>query len=98
LHDHGGSDDGGDTEFHESTSVRGENGAHPVEGVRLLRVNNAIEWDLAAEQVDEDDNACPNLFGFESDLNRTSSTLAVGCSISGMTAIAGFNKYNNLVP
>jgi hypothetical protein len=33
LHDHGSSNDWGDTELHEGSSVGGEDGTHPIEGV-----------------------------------------------------------------
>jgi hypothetical protein len=63
-----------------------------------LGFDDAVKRDLAAEKIDEDDNAGPYLFGFESNLNEILSTLEVGCSISGITAMAGFSKYNSLVP
>ena len=47
LHDQPGGDDGRDAEFHQGSSVRGQNHTDPVEGVRRVRAHDAEEGDLA---------------------------------------------------
>lgn len=59
LHDHAGGDDGGDTEFHESAAVRGENDTHPVERVGGVRGHDAVERDLGADEEDEESDGGP---------------------------------------
>jgi hypothetical protein len=60
LDDHAGSDDGGDTEFHESTTVRGEDDTHPVErvcdakrGLAALEEGEKGEEENAPEESEE---------------------------------------------
>jgi hypothetical protein len=53
---------------------------------------------LAAEEVDEDDDAGPDLFGFEGDLSGEGITAARGASISGMIEMAGLRIWRSLVP
>lgn len=36
LHEHAGGNNGGNTEFHQGSTVGGENGTHPVEGIRRI--------------------------------------------------------------
>jgi len=79
LHDHGGSDDGGDTELHESTSVGSEDGSHPVEGIRLFTLDDTVEGNLAAEQVDKHNDTSPDLLGLKRDLPDRSLDLGDDC-------------------
>jgi hypothetical protein len=59
LHDHTSSDDRGDTEFHQSTSVGGKDNSHPVERITSGGVGDTVEGDLAADKVDEEDGSGP---------------------------------------
>jgi len=70
LHNHRCSDNGGNTELHESSSVGGENGSHPIEWIGLFALDDTVEWDLTAKQINEDDDTSPDLLGFEGDLNK----------------------------
>ena len=65
LHDHGSSDDGRDTQLHESASVGSQDGSHPVERIGLFTFDDTVEGDLAAEQVNKHHNAGPDLLGLE---------------------------------
>lgn len=89
LHDHGGSNNRRDTEFHKSTTVGGKDGSHPVEGISLVVLDDAEKGDLATKQVNEHNDAGPDLLGVEGDLNRVVSTAPRGGSISGIMAMAG---------
>jgi hypothetical protein len=44
---------------------------------------------LAAQEIDEYNNASPDLLGLERHLNESTFTAARGASISGMIEIAG---------
>ena len=60
LHDHGGSDDGSDSELHEGASVRGENDSHPVQRVSGIRGHDAVQGNLGADQENEERDSRPH--------------------------------------
>lgn len=49
LHNHTTGNDGGDTEFHESTSVRGKDNSHPVERIATNDFIDTVKGHLAAD-------------------------------------------------
>ena len=98
LHDHGRGDERRNSQLHEGTPVGGQDDSHPVEGIGVGVFDDAVEGDLAAEEVDEDDDGGPDLFGFLGDLNEGGVTVERGVSISGMTAMAGLIMWRSLVP
>lgn len=59
LHDEAGSDDGRDTEFHQCSTIRGQNDTNPVEGIGGVRRHDAEKRDLAAHQKDEKGDCRP---------------------------------------
>lgn len=67
LHDHTTGNDRGDTEFHKSTSVRGEDDTHPVERITSDSLGNTIKGHLAADQVHKEDNTGPHSSSLECD-------------------------------
>ena len=67
LHHQAGRDDGADTELHEGAAVGGKDDAHPVEGVGVLGVLDAVQRDLAADQEDEEGDHSPQHFVAERD-------------------------------
>jgi hypothetical protein len=69
LHDESGGDNGRDTEFHEGTTVRCEDDADPVEGVRAIGSLDAVQRNLAAHQEDEQRHHRPHHFLLERNLN-----------------------------
>mmetsp|Transcript_1225 Transcript_1225/g.1865 ORF Transcript_1225/g.1865 Transcript_1225/m.1865 type:complete len:403 (+) Transcript_1225:421-1629(+) len=68
LHDETGGDNGGDTEFHECSTVGGENNAHPVKGIGRLGGLDSIDWDLATNQENEEGDGGPEELLTEGDL------------------------------
>lgn len=48
LHNHGGGDDGGDTQLHKRTSVGGQDDSDPIERIWSGLLDNTVEWDLTA--------------------------------------------------
>mmetsp|Transcript_30829 Transcript_30829/g.66633 ORF Transcript_30829/g.66633 Transcript_30829/m.66633 type:complete len:351 (+) Transcript_30829:714-1766(+) len=68
LHDQPGSDDGGDTKFHEGTTVGGEDDTHPVEGIGRLGGLDTIDGDLTADKENEECNSRPEDLFTEWDL------------------------------
>lgn len=70
MHDHGGGDEWRNTQLHEGSSVGGKNDPHPVEGIGVSALDDAVEWDLAAEKIDEYHNCGPDLFAFLSHTGR----------------------------
>ncbi len=59
LHDHARGNDRTDTKFHESTAVGGKDDTHPVQRVRRVGGHDAVEWDLGADQEDEESDRRP---------------------------------------
>jgi hypothetical protein len=49
LHNHTTGNDGGDTEFHKSTSVRGKDNSHPVERIATNDFIDTVKGHLAAD-------------------------------------------------
>jgi len=66
LHDHRRGDDGRDTQLHQGALVGGEDDAEPVKRIGAFLSVGAVEGDLAADQVDEQRDSCPEQFLFES--------------------------------
>lgn len=60
LEDHAGRDNGGDTQFHQSTSVTGHDHAEPVEGIRVVGRDNTVKGHLAHDQEDEEGQCRPH--------------------------------------
>lgn len=65
LHDHTTGNNGGDTEFHESTSVGCKDNTHPVERITSNSLGNTVKGHLTADQVDKEDNSSPHSSGLE---------------------------------
>lgn len=59
LHDHTRSDNGGDTEFHEGTTVRSHDSSKPVKRVGRVRRHDPIQWDLRTDEEDKQGGGCP---------------------------------------
>ena len=53
LEDHAGGDDGGDTQLHQRSPVTGHHHTQPVERVRGVRGDNAVQGHLAHDQEDQ---------------------------------------------
>mmetsp|Transcript_20549 Transcript_20549/g.30317 ORF Transcript_20549/g.30317 Transcript_20549/m.30317 type:complete len:387 (-) Transcript_20549:18-1178(-) len=75
LHDKSGSDNGRNSKFHESSTVRCENDAHPVERIRGLCGLNSIDWDLTAYQEDKEGDGSPQKLLTEWNLTIRTSDL-----------------------
>jgi hypothetical protein len=59
LHDETRSDDGRDTEFHECTTIGGENDTNPVEGIGRVRGHDTEEGNLTADKENEEGDCGP---------------------------------------
>lgn len=53
LENHAGGDDGGDTQFHQSTPVTGQHHTQPVQRVRGVGGDNAVQRHLTHDQEDQ---------------------------------------------
>ena len=71
LHDQTGCNNRTDAELHEGAAVRGQDNAHPVEGIGRLGALDAVDGDLAAHQEDEQRNGRPQDLLAERDLFST---------------------------
>ena len=69
LHHKPRCDDWADAKLHESALIRSENDTHPIQRVRGFGVRDAIERDLAAHQVDEEGDRCPENLLLDRDLS-----------------------------
>lgn len=67
LEDHTGGDDGGDTQLHQRTSVTRNDHSQPVEGIRVVGGNNAVERHLAHDEEDEEGQGGPHHLLLEGD-------------------------------
>ncbi len=68
LEDHAGGDNWGNTQFHESTSVGGHHHTEPVQWIRGVGRDNAVQWHLAHDQEDQESQAGPHELLVEWDL------------------------------
>lgn len=68
LHDETRSNDWTDSELHKRSSVGSEESSGPVEGIRRLARSDTVEWDLAADQEDEESQSGPDDLFSEWDL------------------------------
>lgn len=59
LHDHARRDDRTYTQFHEGTTVGCKDDAHPIERVRRVGGHDTVEWDLRADQENEEGDRRP---------------------------------------
>lgn len=59
LHDHSRRDDGRNSEFHERSTIRGEDDTHPVEWVSGVGGHDAIQRHLRANQENEQSDGGP---------------------------------------
>lgn len=59
LYNHVGGDQGRDSELHEGTLVGGEDNSHPVERISSRGLVDSEDRNLAAHQVDEQHDSCP---------------------------------------
>uniref|UniRef100_A0A7S1C9Y9 alanine--tRNA ligase n=1 Tax=Bicosoecida sp. CB-2014 TaxID=1486930 RepID=A0A7S1C9Y9_9STRA len=76
LHDQAGRHQRRDAELHEGAAVRGQDGAHPVEGVVLGGGVDAVQGDLAAHQEDDEGDDRPHHAVLEG--HRLGRALALG--------------------
>lgn len=60
LHNHACSDGGGNTEFHDGSSVGSQDDSQPVEGVRTSVGNDSVKRDLTCNKVDQDNDTSPH--------------------------------------
>jgi hypothetical protein len=56
LENHARSDDRRDTEFHQSSTVRGHHHTQPVERIRAVGRDDAVQGHLAHDEEDEEGN------------------------------------------
>jgi hypothetical protein len=68
LHDKSRGDDGGNSEFHEGSTVGSEDHAHPVEWIRRFSSLHSVDWDLATYQEDEEGDGSPQKLFSEGNL------------------------------
>jgi hypothetical protein len=68
LHEHARGDNRGDTEFHEGSTVGGEDSTHPVQRIRRVGGHDSIQRDLRADQEDEEGDGSPENLLPERDL------------------------------
>lgn len=59
LEDHAGGDDGGNTQLHQRSPVTGHHHTQPVERVRGVRGDNAVQRHLAHDQEDQERQTRP---------------------------------------
>lgn len=60
LHDHTWGDNGGDTQLHEGSLVWSQDDSQPVERISTFLSSDTVEWDLAADQINEQSDGSPN--------------------------------------
>jgi hypothetical protein len=70
LHDHSGGDNGGDTELHEGSPVRGEDDTEPVKRISILRRENSKERNLTEHQENKQGHSGPHDLLLELNLNE----------------------------
>ncbi|KAJ6440062.1 tRNA isopentenyltransferase [Purpureocillium lavendulum] len=68
LEDHARRDDGGDAQLHERTAVTGDDHAQPVQRVRVVRGDDAVQGHLAHDEEDEERQGRPHHLLVEGDL------------------------------
>lgn len=76
LHDHAGSDDRGDTELHQGTSVRRQDRSEPVKWIGRVGRHDTVERDLGADEEDEKGCGRPQDLVLERNLMRQSDPRA----------------------
>jgi len=59
LHDHTGSDDRRNAQFHQSSSIRSQDDSHPIKRIRRIRRHDAEQRDLTTDQEDEKGDGRP---------------------------------------
>ena len=90
LHDHAGSDDGGDAEFHEGSSVGGEDDPHPVQRIRGVGGHDPVQRHLGAHEEDEERDRRPCHFLVERHLRDNTLDSAFDCqNISNLPFVPG---------
>jgi hypothetical protein len=62
LHNSGRGEDRENSQLHECSLVRSQNGTKGIKGVSTFLLDSSVEWDLAAYEVDEQDGSCPHQF------------------------------------
>jgi hypothetical protein len=72
LHNEAGSDDRGDTQFHEGTTIGGQNGTNPVKRISRRVAANTIEGNLTTDQEEEQSNDSPHQLLLKFDLETKS--------------------------
>lgn len=65
LEDHTGGNNWGHTKFHDGTLVGGKDNSEPVEWICTLLLDNTIQRDLTADQVNEEGPCGPTHFVVE---------------------------------
>lgn len=68
LEDHARGDDGGDAQLHERTTVTGNDHAQPVQRVRVVGGDDAVQGHLAHDEEDEEREGRPHHLLVEGDL------------------------------
>lgn len=105
LEDHAGGDDGGNTQFHQRTPVTGQHHTQPIQGIRSIGGDNAIQRHLTHNQEDQQ-GQLRKIVSFESSRNprrRTEhtpvhinfwlkGTFVSGAATSGRRGVKGLIK------
>lgn len=60
LHDHGGGDDGRDTQLHQRSTIGREDDSHPIERISPAGSMHTVDRDLTADKVDEQNDTSPD--------------------------------------
>jgi hypothetical protein len=70
LHDETRRNNGTDTKFHQSATVGSENDTHPVKWIGRLGALDTVNWDLTADQENEESYGGPKKLFTEGDLEQ----------------------------